>query len=134
MANVIFKVGTRAQYDALETKDTSTLYWLTDVQELYKGETLYGKGSVATNLASGLMSSEDKAKLDSIVVDGSGSTVNLTAVDSTVLIETGDDGAVTIGVQVSKEDGNAIETKADGLYVAPSTTAAMVWEDMTVAE
>lgn len=33
MANVIFKQGTRAQYDAIATKDVNTLYWLTDTQE-----------------------------------------------------------------------------------------------------
>lgn len=72
MANVIFKVGTKAQYNALETKDTNTLYWLTDVLELYKGEALYGTGAEATNLASGLMSAADKAKLDTITVDENG--------------------------------------------------------------
>ena len=40
MANVIFKVGTKALFDALEQKDTNTLYWLEDVQELYKGNLL----------------------------------------------------------------------------------------------
>lgn len=64
--NVIFKFGTKAQYEALASKDASTLYWLTDVQELYKGTVLYGKGAEATNLASGLMSAADKAKLDSL--------------------------------------------------------------------
>ena len=48
MANVIFKQGTRAQYDAIATKDVNTLYWLTDTQELFKGEVLYGKGTEAT--------------------------------------------------------------------------------------
>lgn len=41
MANVIFKVGTKALFDALEQKDTNTLYWLEDVQELYKGNLLF---------------------------------------------------------------------------------------------
>ena len=56
MANVIFKQGTRAQYDAIATKDSNTLYWLSDTQELFKGDVLYGKGAEATALASGLMS------------------------------------------------------------------------------
>lgn len=72
MANVIFKVGTKAQYDALTTRDENTLYWLHDVLELRKGEALYGTGADATNLASGLMSATDKAKLDQISVDESG--------------------------------------------------------------
>lgn len=66
MANVIFKMGNKAQYDALAVKDANTLYWLADVQELRKGDVLYGKGAEATNLASGLMSAADKAKLDSL--------------------------------------------------------------------
>lgn len=64
MANVIFKQGTRAQYNAISVKDANTLYWLTDTLELFKGEVLYGKGAEATALASGLMSAADKAKLD----------------------------------------------------------------------
>lgn len=41
MANVLFKHGTYAQYKALEVKDANTLYFLTDVKELYKGSDLY---------------------------------------------------------------------------------------------
>ena len=44
MANVIFKTGTRAQYDALPVKYDNTLYWLNDTQELYKGTLLFGCG------------------------------------------------------------------------------------------
>lgn len=44
MANVIFKVGTKALYNELEQKDTNTLYWLTDTKEIYKGDTLFGIG------------------------------------------------------------------------------------------
>lgn len=113
MANVIFKTGTKAQYDALATKDANTLYWLTDVLELRKGEALYGKGADATNLASGLMSAADKAKLDAL---SAGGTANLTAVDASVVITSGEDGS-KIGVQLSKETGNALKLKADGLFV-----------------
>ena len=98
MANVIFKFGTRAQYDAIAVKDANALYWLTDTQELLKGEVLYGKGAEATALASGLM---------------------LSAVDASVVLGTGEDGTTTIGVQVSQESGNALELKSDGLFVTP---------------
>lgn len=64
--NVRFLTGTKAQYDALATKDSLTLYWLYDIQELRKGEELYGTGNAATQLVSGLMSAADKAKLDSL--------------------------------------------------------------------
>lgn len=113
MANVIFKQGTRAQYNAITAKDSNTLYWLSDTQELFKGEVLYAKGTEATTLASGLMSAADKAKLDAL---SAGSSAGLTAVDASVILSVGKDGT-TIGVQLSKEDGNAIELKADGLFV-----------------
>lgn len=90
MANVIFKQGTLAQYIALAVKDANTLYWLYDARRLYKGEVLYAVGAEATNLASGLMSAADKAKLDSL---GEG------------------------GVRVSAEEGNALTTREDGLFV-----------------
>lgn len=122
MANVIFKQGTRAQYDAIVTKDASTLYWLTDTQELFKGDVLYGKGSEATALASGLMSAADKAKLDAL---SAGGAAGLTAVDASVVLAS-DENGTTIGVQVSKETGNALELKADGLFVSPAAASATV--------
>lgn len=122
MANVIFKQGTRAQYDAIATKDVNTLYWLTDTQELFKGEVLYGKGTEATALASGLMSAADKAKLDSLA---SGGAIGLTAVDASVILGS-DDNGTTIGVQVSKSEGNALELKEDGLFVSPAAASGAV--------
>lgn len=44
--NVIFKRGLRAQFDALTVKDGNTLYWLSDTQELYMGDILYGTGKI----------------------------------------------------------------------------------------
>lgn len=122
MANVIFKQGTRAQYNAISVKDANTLYWLTDTQELFKGEVLYGKGAEATALASGLMSAADKAKLDAL---SAGGAAGLTAVDASVVLTSGEDGT-TIGVQVSKEEGNALELKEDGLFVSPAATSGAV--------
>lgn len=115
MANVLFKRGTLAQYQALAVKDGHTLYWLTDVQELWKGDVCYGKGTAATGMASGLMSAEDKAKLDSL---SEGGASGLTAVDASVVLTPGEDGA-SIGVRLSGTEGNALELKEDGLYVAP---------------
>lgn len=128
MANVIFKQGTHAQYDAIATKDASTLYWLTDTQELFKGDVLYGKGAEATALASGLMSAADKAKLDAL---SAGGAAGLTAVDASVVLASGENGT-TIGVQVSKETGNALELKADGLFVSPATASGSV--EFTIEE
>lgn len=104
MANVIFRTGTRAQYDALATKDANTLYWLTDTQELFKGEALFGKGANATAQAAGLLSPEDKIKLDSITEAG---IFNLIPVDASVVIADSESGK-TIGVQISKDEGNAL--------------------------
>lgn len=118
-SNVIFKIGTQEQYNALAVKDPNTLYWLHDVSELRKGEDLYGKGSEATALASGLMSAADKAKLDAL---SAGGAAGLTAVDASVVLASGEDGT-TIGVQVSKESGNALELKEDGLFVSAASGA-----------
>ena len=48
MSSVIFRAGTKAQYDALAVKDTQTFYFLNDVSDLYIGEV---KLSNATDLA-----------------------------------------------------------------------------------
>ena len=120
MANVLFKFGTKAQFDALGAYDQSTLYWLTDTQELYKGDKLFGKGQEATQSAAGLMSAEDKARLDTLV---SGGIAGLTPVDGTIVITDTNDGGKSIGVAISAEGDNALILKSDGLYVSPSGSA-----------
>lgn len=67
MANVKFKVGTQAQYDQITEKDPTALYWLTDTHKLYKGDLLFAIGKDATQAASGLLSAEDKRRLDELV-------------------------------------------------------------------
>lgn len=111
--NVLFKFGTWEKYNALSVKDPHTLYWLTDVQELWKGDVLYGKGAVATQLASGLMSAEDNKKLDELSVGGTGSVSSLTPVDASIVISEG-----KIGAQISRAEGNALVLKNDGFYVS----------------
>lgn len=113
MANVIFKSGTRAKYDALAKKDNNTLYWLTDTQQLFRGSTLYGTGAEATEQVAGLMSPEDKERLDRLVASG---IMELTPVDGSVAI-TEEDGKMLIGVAVSEVEGNALIVKDDGLFV-----------------
>lgn len=121
MPNVIFKVGTWAQYEALETRDTNTLYWLTDVQRVYKGDVLFGAGAEATTSMAGLLSAEDKAKLDSIVVSSGGeaSAIDLSALDASIKISDTETGKA-IGVGLSAVEGNALELKDDGLFVPVS--------------
>ena len=67
MANVIFKTGTSAQYNALTERPVHTLYWLTDTKEIRKGDELYGVGRLATRDIAGLMSPIDKMNLDALV-------------------------------------------------------------------
>lgn len=111
MANVIFKVGTLDQYIALESRNVNTLYWLTDVQRIYRGDTLFASGANATTEMAGLLSPEDKAKLDAITADGN--SVDLSALDASIRISDG-----KIGVQLSAVDGNILELKGDGLFAA----------------
>lgn len=107
--NVLFKLGTRAQFDAIVTKNQNTLYWLSDTQELYKGDILFGKGALASETASGLLSAEDYKKLQELIVTGG--TVDLTAVDGSIVIED-----KKIGVGLSAVEGNILSIKEDGLF------------------
>lgn len=107
--NVIFKIGTRAQFDAIVTKNQNTLYWLSDTQELYKGDILFGKGALASETASGLLSAEDYKKLQELIVTGG--TVDLSPVDGSIVIE-----GKKIGVGLSAVEGNILSTKSDGLF------------------
>ena len=42
---VVFKYGTRAEYDALETKSSEALYFLTDTGEIYRGTVNLARGN-----------------------------------------------------------------------------------------
>ena len=108
--NVLFKVGTRAQFDAIETKSAITLYWLTDTQELYKGDVLFGTGALASEFAAGLLSAEDYKKLQALVANGP--AVNLTPADNSIVINDN-----KIGIQLSAVEGNVLSVKDDGLFV-----------------
>lgn len=56
MAKVLFKFGTRADYNALTTKQSNALYFLTDTGELYRGEVPFGQSKIysGTRLANEL--------------------------------------------------------------------------------
>ena len=112
--NVIFKIGTRAQFDAIVTKNQHTLYWLSDTQELYKGDILFGKGALASDKAAGLLSAEDYKKLQELIVTGG--TVDLTPVDGSIVIED-----KKIGVGLSAVEGNILSIKEDGLFATVDT-------------
>ena len=58
-----------SKYTSLASKDPLALYFIEDPingNYLYKGETLIAAGSVATSMADGLMSKEDKIALDEL--------------------------------------------------------------------
>ena len=112
--NVKFYFGTQAKYDALTEKNALALYFIEDTQRLYKGNVLMATGADATNLAAGLMSAEDKIKLDSIVETA---LSGLTPVDNSIIIADGVDGGKTIGVAISAQEGNALVAVEDGLFV-----------------
>lgn len=46
MNEVKFKVGLKAEWEALESKDPMTIYFLLDTQEMYKGNLLMGTGRI----------------------------------------------------------------------------------------
>lgn len=124
--NVLFKVGTRAQFDAIVTKSETTLYWLSDTQELYKGEILFGKGALASETAAGLLSAEDYKKLQELIVTGG--TVDLTPVDSSIVIED-----KKIGVAISNQAGNALVAVEGGLFV-PTVDLTGIEDRLTTVE
>lgn len=111
-----YSVKLKSTFDALETKDSLALYWIIETSELYKGDQLFGTGALATQSAAGLLSPEDKAKLDSLVAGSTGLS-GLTPVDGTLVIADTEDGGKSIGVAISAEVGNVLTKKADGLYV-----------------
>ena len=113
--NVKFYFGSQAKYNALTEKDRLALYFIEDTQRLYKGDVLIATGADATSMASGLMSVEDKIKLDALA---SGTALNLTPVDGTIVIADADDGGKSIGVAISAQTGNALVAVDDGLFVA----------------
>lgn len=110
MQNVKFYFGSLEKFNQLAEKNPLALYFLEDVQQLWKGDKLFATGQLATSMASGLMSSDDKIALETLVANS-----NLTAIDDSIIITDVDNGK-SIGVKVSNEEGNLISVKGDGLF------------------
>lgn len=141
MAKVkFFAVDLKATYAALTTKDAFALYWIDETQELYKGDVLYGTGAMATADLAGLMSAEDKAKLDSLT-DVS-SVIHFLGVSTTDPAE----GVITIDGEVIEpvagdivlygtkeficdQNGNFVEFGDEGLYITKAD-AEVVHEEI----
>ena len=109
-----YSVKLKSTFDAIAQKDTLALYWIAETSELYKGDQLFGTGAIATKNAAGLLSPEDKAKLDELVA--ASGTLNLSAVDGTIKL-TDIVGGKSIGVAVSAREDNALVAVKDGLFV-----------------
>jgi hypothetical protein len=122
-------VGLKSTYLALENKDSSTLYWIIETSELFKGEQLFGTGALATEQAAGLLSPEDYIKLRSIA-----GLDKLTAVDGTIFIADAVDGGMNIGVSISKQEGNQLQAVEGGLFVPAVVVPEYSIEQQETAE
>ena len=86
MAQVLFKFGTQQQYQALETKQSNALYFLTDTGELFRGELPIARAHIysgirtanATNqqMITSLTTGHILASNDLVVIQNSDSTVD----------------------------------------------------------
>lgn len=77
------------------------------------GDICFGVGRQATAELAGLLSPEDKRKLDALVAG----TFDLIAADGSMSIEEIDSGK-SVKVNISQQDGNKLTLNEDGLFVA----------------
>lgn len=114
-SNVRFFFGSLAKYKALAVKEPMALYFVTDEETgkvyLYKGDKLFASDALASTIADGWMSKEDKIALDKLV-ESSADPIVMQPVDGTISIVDN-----KIGVRISEEHGNLIAVKDDGLFV-----------------
>ena len=115
-SKVRFLFGSLEKFNLLETKDPMALYFITNEQTgevfLYKGDQLYASDMIASSIANGLMSSEDKINLDELVKNA---ITKLQPIDGSMAIN-----GNKIGVALSSDAKNALTLKDDGLYVDKS--------------
>lgn len=115
--NVRFlSVRLKSTFNALETKESNSLYWIAETSELFKGDQLFGTGALATEKAAGLLSPEDYASLKALIASGGGVN-NLTAVDGTIKLTDTTDGGKAIGVAIADVANNALTAVDGGLFV-----------------
>ena len=122
MANMnvkFFFTDDKKKYDSLVQKDQLALYFIEDAKTgycaLYKGDNVIAVGSNASNMAAGLMSSEDKQALDDLIKNQS--STQFVPVDGTISITDGEDGKKNIGVAISPKEGNVLTAVDGGLFV-----------------
>lgn len=132
--NVKFlSVKLKSTFNALETKESTALYWIEETQELYKGSTLYGTGALATEKAAGLLSAEDYAALKALIASGGGIS-KLTAVDGTIAVTDTVDGGKALSVVVSSDPTNALRAVDSGLFVPKLVVPEYSIEKQATAE
>lgn len=85
MAQVKFKYGTMAQYNAITTKDNDTLYFITDRKMVYKGDDEYTSNIKSVVISTTGSGEAELKKLTITLADGS--TVVYEAPSSTALSE-----------------------------------------------
>ena len=129
MAKVkFFAVDLKSTFEALVTKDEFALYWIMETQELYKGDMLFGIGAEATANTAGLMSAEDKRKLDALVnIEGGTHFLGVSSTDPKEGVITIDGEVVTpiagdIIIYGNKEyicdkNGNFVELGDESIYL-----------------
>lgn len=136
MAKVkFFAVDLRSTFEALATKDEFALYWIMETQELYKGNVLFGMGKEATANMAGLMSAEDKRKLDVLAnIEGGVHFLGVSSTDPKEGIITIDDEVITpvagdMVIYGTKEyiydkNGNFVELGDEGVYLSVAQAEA----------
>lgn len=104
MPKVSYKQGTRAQYDAILSKDPYALYWCTDSRELFKGEDLY---------TDGVRFVDNKESLPEFSVAAEGKIYFCTDNGSGYVLNTARNGWINI---LHGVDGTTIKINEEGLY------------------
>lgn len=132
--NVRFlSVKLKSTFDALLTKEPNALYWVEDVKSLYKGDTLFGTGALASEKAAGLLSPEDYAALKALIETGVG-VGNLAPIDGTISIFDTANNGKAIGVNIAPIEGNQLIAVDGGLFVPAVVVPEYSIEKQTVAE
>ena len=115
MAKVLFSYGVKSAFDALSPKDQNTLYFITDKQMLYKGETLIAD---KTNLNVAFVTSTPTAEtaaegiLYVVTVDGK-TTLQTKIAGAVVQVGGGEatqiaDGVITITLKYTETGASVI--------------------------
>lgn len=80
LKDITFYEGVQSGYDSLVTKDANGIYFISDTKAIYKGDTKYGGGDVATSSSAGIVK-PNSADFD-IAADGTLSLYKAMAINS----------------------------------------------------